>query len=321
MLLQQFGFSHSRSSALRMPNNLPVRQSTFVEVMRADRGTTRWTIYFAGAFLCLWLWNAALKRRENNMIGHDINRRWASTVVRILIMSGLGRGVWKNRWQRDTPTLCHPDVHTPNLEGKKWVMSTCRVQKTCGRVQSVWEPPETGHPWAYPSSTSMTTQVQSSILTYKFKYKLKLKYVSHSQQPSRHPSSLLSHPSPSHYFNIASLNNRRLLYKFVFIHVIHGAWIGVALPERERARGLCVSLDFLRYLHRLWWLLRNQGTRSDLQKLSCVFAELGFQYFSNLSICQVLISEWIASLMCCTALYNLHFYLIKNNLFFFYPTQ
>jgi hypothetical protein len=54
------------------------------------------------------------------------------------LRQAFGRGMCKID-VRDTPTLCHRGVRTPVVEGKKWVMCACRVQKGVWS-EAVWEP-------------------------------------------------------------------------------------------------------------------------------------------------------------------------------------
>jgi hypothetical protein len=57
---------------------------------------------------------------------------------KFLLCPACGGGVCKING-RDSPTLCHPGVRTPVVEGEKWVMSACRVQKGVWS-KVVWEP-------------------------------------------------------------------------------------------------------------------------------------------------------------------------------------
>jgi hypothetical protein len=63
----------------------------------------------------------------------------AKTVVQILIMSG----VWAGRVQKSMAEIlllsARNGVRMPFLEGEKWVMSACRVQKGVWS-EAVWEP-------------------------------------------------------------------------------------------------------------------------------------------------------------------------------------
>ena len=71
-----------------------------------------------------------------------------------------GRGMCKIN-VRDTPTLCHRGVRTPVVEGEKWVMSVCRVQKRRANAD-VWEPsyeshPQSHKPWLDRSSPTLSS--------------------------------------------------------------------------------------------------------------------------------------------------------------------
>ena len=85
-------------------------------------------------------------------------------LFKFLLCPACGRGVCKING-RDTPTLCHPGVHTPVVEGKKWVMSACRVQKGVWS-DAVWEPSDKPGGKKHPKSSMLHLKLDWSRRKY-----------------------------------------------------------------------------------------------------------------------------------------------------------